>query len=351
MSFDFGAVAGSVLEAAAQATATITILNHQKEQYDDIAKERVRLMGESVDHFIHLLRIQMGNSDKIRKNDKGEYVFTTGTYNKDHDRFLKAFGEKPKHAAYEEIDTAALGRNAAEDSLHGLPAAQRYIEASNRIMEQESIVRAIVLDGRYLCVEDVVSCTISDLINGHLPVGDVIEIVKDEAERAAMQGRIGNTHALTTRDLGISRLRAKTAGMKMHFEHLGSLNQNVHRVGDRVAISDFLQKPAERLGFALAQAQLIQQSLQNKYNIDASGDPMQMAKLQAKMQEAIMVLGTEAQRGNMINQFVPNYAALLAPAISTLTDGLLQPGSGEYKTSDTTVPQMTGASVDQRSGK
>lgn len=347
MSFDVGALVGSIIEPAAQATATISILNHQKGLYDDIAEDRIRLIDESVDHFIHLLRIQMGFTDKIDKkwNDdenRFEYHFDKGPYDQTKDNFKEAFGRKPKPAPFVPPVTADIGRETAEDSLKAVPAAQRYMEASNRIMEQDSLVRALVMDGRYVCVEDVTSCTISDMINGHLPVGDVIEIIKDGAERAAMQGRIGNTHALTLRDLGISRLRSKMTGINLHFQHLQSLNQNVHRVGDRVAISDFMQRPEQRLGFSLALAQLVQSSLQNEYNIDAAGSPWEMGKLQAKMQEMVMLLGTEAQRGNMINQFVPNYAALLAPAVESITQALVKPLSGDYSTTPHTAAGVAG---------
>jgi hypothetical protein len=326
MSFDAGSVVNLAMPAL-QAAATIVILKYQKELYDDIAKKRIALMDKAVSNFVASIDAQIASG-----------------------AFTKAFGVKPGAVLFQPIDTTALGIASAEDSLHGIPSAQRYMQAANRIMEQESIVRATVLDGRYLCVEDVISCTISDLVNGYLPVGDVIEIIKDGAERAAMQGKIGNTHGSTAVDLGITRLRLKTSGAKMHFEHLQSLNANVHRVGDRVAISDFVQKPEQRLGLALAQAQLIQQSLQFEANIAAAGNPADFAILQAKMQEATMRLGTEAQRGNMINQFVPNYAALLAPAINTITEGLMGDmlGTGataNYKTTDAGTQQSITANA------
>lgn len=325
MSFDFGALMSAIAAPTAQAIATIRILEKQNDLYEGISKKRIKEMDEAVTHFVKAINRQIHNPN----NDKR--------------RFRDAFGEKPKVAKFVPVDTGAAGKNAAEDSLRAVPAAKRAIEASNRIMEQESLVRAMVLDGRYVCVEDVTSCTISDMINGHLPVSDVVEIVKDVAEQAAMLGRIGNTHDLTARHLGISRLRCKISGINIHFQHLQSLNQNVHRVGDRVAISDFLQTPAQRLGFALTQAQLIQQSLQNEYNMDAAGHPTDMGILQARMQQAIMVLGTEAQRGNMINQFVPNYAALLAPAIDSITQGLIKPVSSEYSATRSSPSEYTAA--------
>jgi hypothetical protein len=321
MSFDAGSVVNLAMPAL-QAAATVVILKYQKGLYDDIAKKRIALIDKAVTNFVASINAQIAAGN-----------------------FYKAFGVKPEAILYQPIDTKELGIATAEDSLFAIPAGQRYIQAANRIMEQESITRAMVLDGRYICVEDVVSCTISNLINGHLPIGDVIEIVKDEAERAAMLGRIGNTHGLTARSLGISRLRAKTAGMRLHFEHLQSLNQNVHRVGDRVSISDFIQKPEQRLGLALAQAQLIQQSLQAQANIGAAGNPAEMGMLQARMQEAVMKLGTEAQRGNMINQFVPNYAALLAPAINSITEGLMGDMIGSGNSADYQTTSESSATV------
>jgi hypothetical protein len=322
----------SLAMPALQAAATIAILQYQKGLYDDIAEERIDLMDKAVSNFKASIAAQISAG-----------------------AFDASFGKKPKAILFQPVDTGALGKISAEDSLKAVPAAQRYMQAANRIMEQDSIVRALALDGRYVCVEDLVSLTISDLLNGHLPVSDVIEIIKDGAEQAAMQGRIGNTHALTMGELGISRLRAKSSGMKMHFEHLQSLNQNVHRVGDRVAIADFIQKPAERLSLALAQAQLIQQSLQNEANITAAGDPTAMGKLQAKMQEAVMTLGTEAQRGNMINQFVPNYAALLAPAINSISEALIGTGAAYDQGTDadyqTTQARSADIAIASHSGK
>jgi hypothetical protein len=332
MSFDLGAVVDLAMPAA-QAVATVSILKYQKGLYDDIANKRIEKIEEAVAKFEKSIEAQIKSG-----------------------RFRDAFGTKPKAVLFKQVDTAALGKKSAEDSLNAVPAAQRYLNAANRIMEQDSIVRALMFDGRYVCVEDVVSCTISDLINGHLPVGDVLEIIKDNAERAAMNGRIGNTHDMTMLDLGISRLRAQTSGMNAHFAHLQSLNQNVHRVGDRVAISDFMQKPEQRLGLALAQAQLIQQSLQNEANIKAAGDPQSMALLQARIQEATMVLGMEGQKGNMINQFVPNYAALLAPSIESISQALIGRGTSEYSATSSSTQQPVSTpppapTVDQRSTK
>ena len=87
---------------------------------------------------------------------------------------------------------------------------------------------------------------------------------------------------------------------------LTSLNADVAPLSKQVAVRDFLQTGSQRIAFALTTANLIQQSLQNEANADAAGDPTKFAELQAKLQMAVNVLGQEAQRGNMINQFVPN---------------------------------------------
>jgi|MGYP003624615328 hypothetical protein len=286
-----------------QAIATISILKKQKDLYDDIAEERIELIDDAVTKFAASVTAQISSG-----------------------AFSAAYGSVPEAILYEEVDPGDEIKRAAEDSLRGLPAGKRHLEAANRIMEQEQIVRMMVLDARYVCDSELLSCTINDLLAGKLPVDDVIEVVKDGAEVAALNGRVGNTHNMTMRDLGISRLRAQREGQMAFQSRLTSLNADVAPLSKQVAVRDFLQTGSQRIAFALTTANLIQQSLQNEANADAAGDPTKFAELQAKLQMAVNVLGQEAQRGNMINQFVPNYAALVAPAIKSINEALLGKG-------------------------
>lgn len=286
-----------------QAIATISILEHQKGLYDDIAEERISLIDAAVSKFTSAVTSQIA-----------------------YGAFRAAYGSVPEAILYEAVDPGDEIKRAAEDSLRGLPAGKRHMEAANRIMEQEQIVRMMALDARYVCDSELLSCTINDLLAGKLPVDDVIEVVKDGAEVAALNGRVGNTHNMTMRDLGISRLRAQREGQAAFQSRLTSLNADVAPLSKQVAVRDFLQTGSQRIAFALTTASLIQQSLQNEANADAAGDPTKFAELQANLQMAVNVLGQEAMRGNMINQFVPNYAALVAPAIKSINEALLGKG-------------------------
>lgn len=303
MSLEFGQSAAiSLALPALQAVATIAILKHQEGAYKKIADQRIGLIDSAVSKFVATVNAQIASG-----------------------AFRTAYGSVPEAILYERVDVKETSIKHVEDELAALPAAKRYIEAANRVMEQEWITRMLVLDARFLCNMEEISCTIGQMLKGQLPVGDVVEIIKDNAELAALTGRIGNTHNMTARDLGISRLRAKIQGQVMADAHIDRLNKAVPKEA-AVSIRDFINTPAGRLGLAISEAQLIQQSLQNAANADAAGDPAKYAELQAKLQQAVMVLGNEAQRGNLTNQFVPNYAQILAPAIDSISQALI--GSG-----------------------
>jgi hypothetical protein len=299
---------------ALQAAATVVILDKQKDHYNELSLFRIALIDKAVKNFVASVNAQLASG-----------------------AFRDAYGSVPEAVLYEPVDVKELGISHPEESLAGLPAAQRYMEAANRIMEQDSIVRMMVLDARYPCDIEAISCTINEMLNGRLPVGDVVEIVKDNAELAALNGRIGNTYAMTARDLGISRLRAKVAGQAMMDGQIDRLNKVAPRE-QMASVRDFLQTPAGRMSLALSEASLIQQSLQNQANSAAAGDPTKYAELQTRLQEAVMVLANESQKGNLINQFAPNVSALLAPAINSISEALIgsgtsmDPRDADYKT-------------------
>ena len=163
-------------------------------------------------------------------------------------------------------------------------------------------------------------------MHGKLPIDEVINVLTDEAEQAALAGRIGNTSRRTHRSLGLSRLSMQRAGRAAMDASIG-MAQKVSPIQRAQTMQDLLTRPSERIGLALTQAQLIQQSLQNANNATAAGNPSRFGELQIAMQKLTARLGQEAQRGNMINQFVPNYAALLAPQINSISEALL--GSGD----------------------
>tara|TARA_R110000851_G_scaffold238770_1_gene391551 strand:- start:1066 stop:2091 length:1026 start_codon:yes stop_codon:yes gene_type:complete len=294
-----GAAIISLAMPALQAAATILILKYQKGQYDDVADQRIKLITKAVDTYTNTL----------------DALIASGI-------FLESFGRVPDAVLYEEVNASEEQIAAINDNLKAIPEARRQVEAVNRLTENNDITRMIALDPRYLKNINLEGNQISDLLAGKLPVDDVIEIITDVAESAALLGRVGNVKGTTMRYIGISRLRAQAAGRQASERMANKLNRDVSPINRQTTMVDLLQTPAQRMALALTQNQLLQQSLQNAANADAAGDPTAYAKLQTQLQEANNRLGVEANKGNLINQFTPNYAAILQPQIQSLTETL-----------------------------
>jgi len=236
--------------------------------------------------------------------------------------FTDAFGRVPNAVLYEAVDDSAAQIATINDNLKAIPEARRQVEAVNRLTENNDITRMIALDPRFLKNINLEGNQISDLLAGKLPLDDIVEVVTDVAESAAMLGRIGNVKGSTMRNIGVSRLRAQALGRQASERLAAKLNRDVSPIGRQTTMVDLLQTPAQRMSLALTQNQLLQQSLQNAANADAAGDPADYAKLQTELQKANNKLGVEANKGNMINQFTPNMAAILQPQIQSLTETL-----------------------------
>ena len=116
----------------------------------------------------------------------------------------------------------------------------------------------------------------------------------------------------------------------MHVAHKSSstIKDLIHGKAPIDTVTDVLTDDICR-----APAQLIQASLQNENNAAAAGDPSKFGQLQIELQKLTTRIGQEAQRGYMINQFVPNYAALLQPQINSISEGLF--GAQDRTAADT----------------
>ena len=298
-----------LLVPALQAAATLTVLAYQKGLYDDVADQRIDLIDDAVTNYITVI----------------DAMITSGLVG-------QAMGTVPTAILYDEVDSRDTIYAAINENLQNVPAAERHIAAVNRLNERNDIVRMTAFSPEFQHLVHHSSSTIRDLLNGKLPIDEVINVLTDDAEQAALNGRIGNTGRRNHRSLGISRLSMQRAGRAALAGHV-DIAQRVSPVQRQQSMQEMLGTPAQRIGMALTQAQLIQASLQNEANAAAAGDPTKLGELQIKMQEVTARLGQEAQRGNMINQFVPNYSALLAPQINSISEGLL--GSGDQTGANT----------------
>lgn len=229
-----------------------------------------------------------------------------------------AFPDVPEAAEYIPPDPAWLQETTIRNNYNSLCQTDDYIEAMNRLHEQNDLIRAVAFDPRFLVNIDIQSITIQDLLMGRSPVGDVIEIVSDCAERAALTGRIGNTGKTLARDLGISKLRMQALGRQELRESMAMFNRDVSPISRQMNLMSMATTPAENIALALTTSQLIQNSLQNKNNTLAQKDPVLLAKLQTRLERLVFKLQMEASKGSMTNTHVPNYAAILKPQIDAV---------------------------------
>ena len=297
--FDFGTAFSNLIMPGFQAAATIRILRHQKKQYEEVAEKRIELMEEAVDNYCTAM----------------DACIASGM-------FRDGFGKVPRAILFQPVNIDSESVATINGNLRRMPDYQRQLEAVNCINTKADITRMIALDPMYLSNIQMQSVQIKDLLAGKLPIDEVVEIMTDVAEQACFMGRIGCVSANLARNLGISRIRAQASGREAFERHTNQLNRDVSPISRQANIMDFLQTAPQRIALALTQAQLIQQSLQNAANADAAGDPTVYAELQVKLQKINMALGVESNRGNMVNQFVPNYAAILQPQIQSLTGAL-----------------------------
>lgn len=298
-----------LLVPALQAAATLTILSKQKDLYDDISDDRINLIDEAVTNWV----------------DGMDALITSGLV-------TSAFGSVPEAILYDPVDSRETIYASINENLQNIPAAERHIAAVNRMNERNDIVRMTAFSPEFLHLAHKSSSTIRDLLNGKLPIDEVINILTDDAEQASLNGRIGNTNRRTHRSMGITRLRMQALGRR-EVEQQTIIAQRASPVQRQQSIQELLGTPQNRIGLALTQAQLIQNSLQNEANAAAAGDPSKLGELQIKVNKLTSRLGQEAQRGNMINQFVPDYASLLQPQIKSISEGLL--GSGDRTSAST----------------
>jgi hypothetical protein len=283
-----------------QAEANKEVLRLQKEHYDAISAEQRALLDQAISNYIAAV-------DAI-----------TNGY-----EFEEAFPDVPEVAEYVPVDVCCEQRAAIECYISHTDRADTYISYVNRLHERNDFIHALAACPDFLVNLDIANKAIQDLMRGILSVGDVVEVLTDAAEQAALLGRIGSTKKTSARDLGISKLRAMAAGRREFREHTAWLNSSVTPLARQQNITEMMVRPQERISWALMQAQLIQNSLQNKNNALAQKAPHLMAELQLKLQKQIAVLQQQSSKALLVNTHVPNYAAVVFPKIDNATPQLL----------------------------
>ena len=281
-----------------QAEANKKVLTLQKQHYDELSKEQRKILNAATDKYLSSVDARLSSTD-----------------------FEEAFPDVPEAAEYVPVDACCIQGSTIECNISATDRAEAYISYVNRLHERNDLAHALSYDSRFLVNLDIVSKSLQDMMRGILPVGDVVEVLSDNAEQASLTGRIGNTRKTTARDLGISKLRIQAAGRREFRDSTQWANTVVSPMQRQHDITEMMQTPAQRISLALAQSQLIQQSLQNKNNALAQKAPYKMAELQTRLQQYITRLQAKSSEALLVNSHIPNFAAIVpSPTMSNVSD-------------------------------
>lgn len=295
----------SLAVLAAQGIILKALLDKQKNHYDHIANQQIGFVETALNQYMLDL-----HNDLIPT-------------------FPDAFPDVPQAAEYVPVNTQAVVFDQMVENLANMSKTEEYTIRVNTLHRHNYIARMALLSPGFLTHIQLSAVQIGDLLNGRMSTGDVVEIISDQAEQDALMGRIGATQKTTHRNLGISRMRAQSAGRREMAENARMLNQDVSPINLETTIHEQMLDPKNRMALALTETERIQQSLQNLYNTDAQKPPYKLAQLQAKLSAIIARLTYSANKGNMVNQFVPNYAAVFGPMVQTFFSQFQKTGEAE----------------------
>jgi hypothetical protein len=310
--------AQNLIVPGVQAAASITLLNRQKELYEEQAQQQRNVLAAAFDAY----------------SDRLDSIIAGG-------EIEGAYPDKPQAAEYVPVDPCAEQLANVNCGGRNLAAANNWAQCINRLHEQMDLTRAVVLDPRWLVNMDMYSVQIGDLLQGKLQPDSLMEIMTDVAEEALASGRVGGVRRMTSVRLGVERLRRVRAGQRelnTEAEFLSRISPHKRQAD----IREMMVTPQQRLGLALTQAQLIQNSLQNLYNRNAQKPAVSMERLKLRLDQAVQVMRLQASKANLFGSYVPNYAAVLTPQINAVTDEFAKLFKADEQTPPRAIDISTG---------
>jgi hypothetical protein len=285
--------AESLVAIGIQVAAMKWMLDKQKKSYDEISRKQVNYLEDAVDQFMLMV-----NNELIPA-------------------IPDAMPDVPRAAEYVPVDVDALTFQTFMSDLNSTRQGQLMIDALNTSVRNNYRARLFLLSPTIIGALAKEADQINSLLDGCAHNSDIMEVFTDVNDNALATGRIGNMAGMTAAALGATHLRLQAAGREALHRHLQSLNANVSPIQAEARLSEYFVKPENKIGFALQQGQLIQNSMQNLFNTMAQKPPARKAIITAKMQAAMAKLQLEANRGNLVNHYVPNYAGVFGPAIQS----------------------------------
>lgn len=287
-----------VLIPGLQAAANILILEYQKEAYEEIEERRIDYIDAAVEAYCECMEDLMADLED-------------------------ATDSIPEPAIYQPFSPAGEQQDTICDNIDRVPSATAYVKMINNNHLEADMARAVALNPNYYCLNEITWNTIEDLMKGDLPIGLTVETLTKSAEESATNGRLGRACGQFRRNIGLVDYRVQRAARAERREELQFANQNISSLQRQGDIREMMVTPQQRFGYALQQAQLIQNSLQNAYNACAKAAPYKMQEIQIKLQKCTQQMQLLAGKAGLVSGYVPNYAGVLNSQVRDLASGLV----------------------------
>ena len=300
---NFATIVAAGVAAASQILLVERMIDKQEKMWDHVATKQIQSVEVALDEYAKAVAS----------------ILPT---------FKDAYPEVPVAARFVPVDPQTEQFNQMIANILTAPKAAEYMVAANHWHRVNYQARVELLSPGFTVAFALHMRQIESLMAGQLPVDEAVGVTTDIAENAAMLGKTGNTRMLTSAAMGIRRLQIQQLGR----DELGrriTWIQGISPVESEVTLDSLMVKPERRLLFALEQAQLLQNDLQNANNAAAQKAPHKMAELQTKLQKIVATLSFNANKANMQNQFVPNFPGLFGPTISKLATSITDAFSWE----------------------
>lgn len=227
----------------------------------------------------------------------------------------------PQAAEYVPVDCCEVFRDTIECNIQNSDLAEELADLINSKHLEKDIERMVFIDNKYQEKADLISCQIADLLNGKLPISDQVENAEDSCGRSMYAGSLGGACRTRRQDLGISELRANREGFERELAFRQS-NDRISPIERQFDMRSTHKNPAQAMQWALLQAELIQQSLQNVYNLAAVPDPTIFDRINARLAKATTCMNTCLAAATTRSNEVLNLNAFAQPLISSIASGV-----------------------------
>jgi hypothetical protein len=225
-------------------------------------------------------------------------------------------GWVPKAAPYQPVNVDQTALDTIMSNQAQLPNIEDLTRKTNSFITQQDLARINALSPGYSQNMATEARNAGALLNGQLPQSDVMSIIGNQGALSDATGIPGQAGAATLKDLGISQLQGEQTGAGL-LGDMTQMAQTIAPIGSYMTPQSSMLSPEQTVPWALSQAQLEQQSLQNKYNLAAEPDPTTAAAYYAKIGQQAQQSPGGALLGAGLGSFSSTLGGLLAKSTTS----------------------------------